>query len=219
MTLYVSLIVEGHSEAGGAAGRLLHRIWGELLGATVMLRVLPPSRCKRDSFLNTEHPEFAAKIEEAVLKLGQQLHRDPHGCGMLLVLLDAEADCPATLGPALLAAARGVRSDVDIACVFAKQMFENWIVAGASALEGIHDLPKPLPPRPTPENLSGAGWLDGHLRRQNRARKYKKTVDAEVFVRAMALQECRDTAPSFDKLCRELEARLPPPQAGAEPLG
>ncbi|MDY3556108.1 DUF4276 family protein [Gemmata sp. JC717] len=220
MTLYVSLIVEGHSEARGAVERLLHRIWSELFVSPMPLRVLPPSRCKRDSFLNPQHPEFVSKIEEAMLKLGQQLRRDPSGRGVLFVLLDAEADCPATLGPALLAAAKGVRSDADIACVLAKQMFENWIVAGASALASVNELPESLPPRPTPENGSGASWLDHQLRQRNKGRKYKKTVDAEVFVRAMDLHECRDNSRSFRKLLKELETRVPPPpQADPETEG
>ncbi len=59
--------------------------------------------------------------------------------------------------------------------------------------------------------------METHLRSVNKARKYKKTVDAETFVRAMALQECRANSPSFDKLCRELEAGLPQPSAKPEP--
>ena len=90
-------------------------------------------------------------------------------------------------------------------------MLENWIVAGASTLAGVHGLPNPLSLPENPEDGSGANWLERNLRATGRARKYKKTVDAEVFVRMMALQECRDSAPSFDKLCRELEARLSPP--------
>jgi hypothetical protein len=111
----------------------------------------------------------------------------------------------------LLAAATQVRSDAPIACVLAKRMLENWIVAGASTLAGVNGLPAPLPARDQFEDRSGAAWLEAQLRSKNKARKYKKTADAEAFVRAMALQECRDNAPSFDKLCRELAARLPKP--------
>jgi hypothetical protein len=88
-------------------------------------------------------------------------------------------------------------------------MLENWIVAGASTLAGVNGLPDPLPARDQFEERSGAAWLEAQLRSRNQARKYKKTADADVFVRAMNLQECRGNAPSFDKLCRELEARLP----------
>ncbi len=98
-----------------------------------------------------------------------------------------------------------------MSCVLAKQMLENWIVAGASTLAGVNDLPDPLPARGHFEDHSGAAWLETQLRSQSKSRKYKKTADAEAFIRTMDLQECRDNAPSFDKLCRELQARLPPP--------
>jgi hypothetical protein len=96
-------------------------------------------------------------------------------------------------------------------------MLENWIVAGASTLAGVNGLPDPLPARDQFEDRGGAAWLEAQLRSKNKARKYKKTDDAEVFIRRLALQECRDNAPSFDKLCRVLQARLPAPPAAPEP--
>ena len=210
MTLYVAPIVEGQTEAG-CVERLLHRIWTELLVAPVRLQVLSPSRGQRDALLKPTGTELPRKIEEANAKLAQCLRRDQHGRGLLLLLLDAERDCPAELAPQFLVAAQAVRSDVDITCVLAKSMLENWIVAGASTLAAVNGLPNALPTRDNPEDGSGTAWLEKQLRLQNKTRKYKKTVDAEAFVRAMALQECRTNAPSFDKLCRELEARLQPP--------
>jgi Domain of unknown function (DUF4276) len=106
-------------------------------------------------------------------------------------------------------ARKALPADAAVACVLAKRMLENWIVAGASTLAGVNDLPEPLPARDQFEDRSGVAWLEAQLRGRDKARKYKKKTDAAEFVRAMALQECRDNAPSFDKLCRELEARLP----------
>jgi len=128
---------------------------------------------------------------------------------MVLVLLDADDDCPMELAPRLLGSARKARSDADIACVIAKRMFENWIVAGASTLAGVNDLPDPLPARNQFEERSGVAWLDNQLRSRDRARSYRKGLDAKVFVQSMNLAECRTNSPSFDKLCRELEKRLP----------
>lgn len=216
MTFYLVPIVEGHTEAA-CVERLLHRVWNELLCATDRLQVLPASRGNRNALIDPEHPTFAAKIEEAFAKLAQRLSRDPSGQGMLLLLLDAEADCPAELAPRLLETATKVRSDACIACVMPKRMLENWIVAGASSLAGTNDLPEQLPTRSKFEDHSGASWLDDQLRAKNKARKYKKPVDAKEFIHRMALQECHDNAPSFRKLCRDLAAYLPhspaPPEA------
>jgi hypothetical protein len=137
----------------------------------------------------------------------------------LLILLDAEKDCPATLGPRLLDEARkSLPVDAPVACVLAKRMFEDWIVGGASTLAGVNELPNSLPARDQFEDRSGAKWLDDQLRTQDKSRKYNKVIDAQLFVRTMNLQECRDNCPSFDKLCRELETRLAPqPGIGDEP--
>jgi len=137
------------------------------------------------------------------------MKRDVAAQSLLLILLDAESDCPATLAPRLLSVARkALPADVPVACVLAKRMLENWIVAGASALGGVNDLPDPLPERDQFEDHSGVAWLDEQLRSRNRARKYKKTTDALEFVRAINLQECRANSPSFDKLCRTLESGI-----------
>jgi hypothetical protein len=210
MTLYIAPIVEGQTEVG-CIERLLQRIWTELLTALIRLQVLPPSRGKRDAQVNPDGPDLAEKIGEAHAKLAQRLRRDPSGRGLLLLLLDAEGDCPANLGPQLLEAARRIRGDVDISCVLAKRMLENWIVAGASTLAGVNELPDPLPARDQFEKRSGVAWLGAQLRSRNKSRKYKKTADAEAIVHAMDLKECQANAPSFEKLCRELQARVPQP--------
>jgi hypothetical protein len=208
MTFYIVPIVEGQCEVG-CIERLLQRIWVELLAGPSRLQVLPASRGKRDGLVNPSKGELAAKVEEAHAKLTRRLRGDSSSRGLLLLLLDAEGDCPAELAPKLLEAAKKARSDVDTICVLAKRMLENWIVAGASTLAGVHDLPDTLPARDQFEDRSGAAWLEAQLRSRNKARKYKKTADAEPFVRGMDLQECRANSPSFDKLCRELERRLP----------
>ena len=131
MTLYVVPIVEGQTEVG-CVERLLQRVWMELLAAPMRLQVLAPSRGKRDALISPTGTYLAEKIEEGYVKLSQRLRRDSAGRGLLLLLLDAEGDCPAELAPRLLKTARLARTDADIACVLAKRMFENWIVAGVS---------------------------------------------------------------------------------------
>jgi hypothetical protein len=218
MTLYVVPIVEGQTEAG-CVERLLQRVWNGLLASQERLQVLQPSRGKRDQLIDPGRSDLSDKIEEAHAKLSQQLRRDPAGRGLLLLLLDAEGDPPCTLAPRLLQSARDARGDADIACVLAKRMLENWITAGASSLAGVNGLPAPLRPPENPEDFSGAAWLDEQLRSRNRARKYKKTVDAVLFVQSMNLAESRANCPSFDKLCRELDARLPRPLEETEQGG
>jgi hypothetical protein len=214
MMFYIAPIVEGQCEVG-CIERLLQRTWTELLAGPNCLRVLPPSRGSRDALLQLERPDLAEKVEEAYIKLHRLLAYDSSSSGLLLLLLDAEDDCPAQLAPILLEAAKKIRSDADICCVLAKRMLENWIVAGASTLAGVNGLPAILPTRDRFEDRSGAKWLEQQLRSKDKARKYKKTEDAKLFVRVMDLEECRTNSPSFDKLCRELAKRLPPVEVPA----
>src|SRR5271166_1646366 len=123
MTLYIAPIVEGQTEAG-CIERLLQRIWAKLLGRPERLQVLPPSRGNRDALVHPSRADLAEKVEEAYANLSRRLGRDASGRGMLLLLLDAESDCPAELAPCLLSAARQARSDADIACVLAKRQLE-----------------------------------------------------------------------------------------------
>ena len=206
MTFYIVPIVEGQTEAG-CIERLLQRIW-EMLAVPFRLQVLPSSRGKRNALLDLAKPNLAHKVEEAHAKLARRLRVDSSSRGLLLLLLDAEDDCPAELAPKLLAAAKNARSDVDISCVLAKRMLENWILGGASKLAAVNGLPDILPARDQFEDRNGAVWLGEQLRSREPKRKYKKTVDAQQFVQAMNLTECRANCPSFDKLCRELETRI-----------
>jgi Domain of unknown function (DUF4276) len=210
MTFFVAPIVEGHSEVD-CVPRLLTRIWTELLGAEEPFEVAVPSRGKRDNLINPKLPDLAVKIHEAFAKLQDRIRRNPAANrGMVLLLLDAENDCPQKIVPPLLKNAGKVRSDADISCVIATKMIENWIVAGASTLAGVNGLPDPLPSRDQFEERSGVAWLAKQLRSKSRTRSYKKNVDAKIFVQSMDLSECRSNSPSFDKLCREFEKRMLP---------
>src|SRR5260370_40623517 len=101
MALYVVPIVEGQTEAG-CVERLLQRVWTDLLAGPMRLQVLAPSRGKRDALISPTGTDLANKIEEAHAKLSQRLRRDSSGKGLLLLLLDAEGECPAELAPRLL---------------------------------------------------------------------------------------------------------------------
>ena len=210
MTLYVACIVEGQTEQG-CLERLLQRTWTELLGRTERLQVLEPFRGPRDKLINSPS-DLIKTIEQSLQKLYAKAKRDPDPDAMklLLILLDAEGDCPATLAPQLFKLARDFApADVAVSCVMPKRMLENWIVAGASTLGGINNLPNPLPARDQFEERSGAAWLDEQLRVVSKTRKYKKVIDAKEFINCIDLNECRTNSPSFDKLCRELEKRVP----------
>lgn len=222
MTLYVVPVVEGQTEQG-CVEPLLHRIWADLLQQPERLQVVEPFRSHRDALVHANGQVLTEGVQKAFLKLQQKTRKDAEARLLLLILIDAEGDCPATLGPRLLQTARQARRDADIACVLAKRGLENWFKASAASLAGVSGLPNDLAVPVNPEEGSGDAWLTRQMQRQDRRRKYTKPGDAVELARRMDLRECRGNSPSFDKLCRELEARAPkPPQAmgtGDEPPG
>ncbi len=217
MTIYVALIVEGETEEL-CVKILLSRVWQHLPGASELatLAVLPPLVTKRSALVKATHPEMEESIERATRAIRRVTRRSPADTGFILILIDAEEDCPASLGPQLLKRAKLIRSDMDIACVLAKRELENWFKAAAASLAGVGGLPVDPVVSSDAEVGSGDAWLTAQKRRVDPKSEYKKPDDAVELAKAMDLAQCRANSPSFDKLCRELEARVPPPPAAPE---
>jgi hypothetical protein len=196
--LRVLPIVEGHGE-DNSVRILLQRIWGELLGGEYV-EVLKPIRGKRHQLVRAT--DLGKALNLAVLKLREPDRQDP---SMILVLLDADADLPCILGPNLLALAREIRADADVSCVIANIEYETWFVAAAESLGEFLDLPEGSGIPEDPERVRhGKGWIQ----RKFRGPRYSETIDQPAMTQAMDLTLCRQRSPSFDKLCRELEARF-----------
>jgi len=196
--LRVAPIVEGHGE-DNAIRILLQRVWMELLGGEY-IDVLKPLRVSKLKLVQPR--ELVRSVELAVrnLRLRTPVSGDP---AMVLILLDADQDAPCLLGPRLLEIARAQRADADIACVVANVEYETWFVASAQSLTDYLNVSRDnvLPDAPETARL-GKGWI------QRRRNKYSETLDQPAMTRAMDLALCRSKSPSFDKLCRDLEARL-----------
>ena len=219
MTIYVTPIVEGETERL-CVKILLSRIWRELIAGDEFapLAVLPPLVTKRSAFVKKTHPQIEESIGRSGEALQRVLRRCPTDKGFILILIDAEKDCPATLGPELMMRAKLVRGDMDIACVLVKRELENWFKAAAASLAGVGGLPIDLVASSDAEVGSGDAWLTAQKRRVDPKSVYKKPDDAVELAKAMDLAVCRVNSPSFDKLCRELADRVPaPPPVAPEP--
>jgi hypothetical protein len=123
--------------------------------------------------------------------------------GAILLLVDADDDCPATLGPSLLRRARQARTNMPIAVVLANREYEAWFLASAASLRSREGLPPDLEAPPEPEKVRDAkGWLS---RQMPQGRPYKETIHQLLFTRLFDLALAR-SADSFDKLCRDISA-------------
>ena len=128
------------------------------------------------------------------------------GKGLILILVDAEEDCQklGPLGPLLLERAKKARGDADIACVIANVMYETWLVAAAESLGKYLDLGGVAVPADPEGERCGKGWIKQRMK----SGKYTETADQAALTAAMDLRLCRKRCCSFDKLCRELKARM-----------
>lgn len=126
----------------------------------------------------------------------------------MLVLVDADDDCAATLGPRLLDVRRTARPDLPVAVVLAVTEFEAWFLAAAESLRGQRSLADDLVPPEDPEAVRDAkGWLQRH-RRDGLA--YTETADQPALAAVFDLETARERSPSFDKLWRDVEKlRIP----------
>lgn len=196
--LQVLPIVEGHGEER-AVRILLERLAQELRAGS-FVEILHPIRQPRTRLVKERH--LQRSVELAAVKLRQ---RTEDGVPQLiLLLLDAEEDPACTLAPQLLAWMRQSRSDFDCACVLAVHEYETWFVAAAESLGEHLDLEgETPPPDPEQERLRKA-WI----KKRFRGVSYSETIDQPAMTAQMDLKLCRERAPSFDKLCRELEQRL-----------
>jgi len=189
MTVVVVPIVEGEGEVA-AVPILLRRLCAWLTPEN-QVEVSKPIRVRRDRFLNREG-EFSRTLLLAADKARAE--------GWVLVLLDADDDCPKELGASILERARNIASHRQISVVLAKREFEAWFIAAADSLRGRRGLDDGLTSPPDPEAMRGAKeWLDKRMS----GKRYREVMDQPALASQFDLQQARDASRSFRKLCKE----------------
>lgn len=187
-------IVEGHGEVEAVPlllRRLVHRI-----DPACTIDVRRPIRVPRDKLL--KEIELRRYVELASRSAGPG--------GAVILLLDADDDCPAELGPELLARASAVSGGTPLAVIVAMREFEGWFLATATSLRNKRGLPGDLEPPPDPENIRDAkGWLQS---RRTDGFAYSPSTDQPALTAQMDLDQARARSESFDKLWRDVERLL-----------
>jgi hypothetical protein len=192
MTNIIS-IVEGDGEVS-ALPILLRRL-AEWKPATVMTHVLPPIRVRRDRFLNRDD-EFRKQLLLAAAKCGEG--------GWILIVLDADDDCPATAGADIFNRANRIAPHRKISVVLANREFEAWFIAAATSLHGHRGFSMEENERTDAETLRDAkGWMRRHMRGV-----YREILDQPAFSALLDLQLAHDNSRSFRKLCKEWQRNI-----------
>lgn len=192
MKVNLACIVEGHGETS-AVPVLLRRI-AAAIDTRIDLHIPNPIRMPRSKL--TIPGELEKAVQLAAGKVAP--------AGGLLILMDADDDCPATLAPSILARVHATRSDLPAAVVLPTREFESWFLAAA---ESLRDRFQPSQDRQTPVHAEEIRGAKEWLRERLLGGRYSPTVDQPALAAVFDLQQAR-SAPSFDKLWREMERLL-----------
>lgn len=193
MTTIVS-IVEGDGEVS-ALPILLRRLATER-GPVATVDIPQPIRVRRDKFLNKEG-EFRRQLLLAAAKCG--------GDGWILIVLDADDDCPATLGAQIYQRAQQYVPHRRLSVVLANREFEAWFIAAAQSLHGVRGFsiaPEERVEAETPRNAKG--WIRTHMPEKT----YSEILDQPAFTARIDLQQAFDNSRSFRQLCKEWQIHV-----------
>ncbi len=184
-------IVEGHSEVESIPV-LLRRLLAEW--SQYEVTIAKPVRVSRYKVVRPGELERACELAR----------RRPSGCDAILLVLDADDDCPKELAPALLRRARRASADTPAAVVLAKSEFEAWFLGSLESLRGVRGLAEMAVSPDRPEDIRDA---KGYLGRQmTGGRTYVEVDDQPALAGHFDLQSARQRCPSFDKFIRDVES-------------
>jgi hypothetical protein len=174
-------IVEGHAE--------VHSI--PVLMRRLGVEVARPFRVKRNQIVRP------GELERAVLlAVADRAH-----ASAVLVLLDADDDCPAELAPALLKRCRQV-TDLPVSVVFATRELEAWFLGGIQSLQGQRGIRADAAYEADPEAPRGAKERVEALMTSS----YVDVADQPALMAVLDVEAARQRCPSLDKLLRDLQA-------------
>jgi hypothetical protein len=184
-------IVEGHGEVTSVP-ILIRRIVSRY-APDLYVDVGRPIRDSRSGLVK------AGGVERTV-ELAARQTRPTDG---ILILLDADDDCPRKLAEALAGRARAARPDRAMAVVIANREYEAWFLAAAQSLRGKRGLANDMQAPPDPESIRDAkGWL-AHQATQGLS--YRPTIDQPALTNIFDLEQAY-SARSFRKLVKEIIA-------------
>lgn len=185
----IAAIVEGDGEV--LALPILLRRLNAQFNPGLWINPLRPIRVRRDRFLNREE-EFRRHLLLAAAKAGAS--------GWILVLLDADDDCPAELGRSILDKARRHVAHCKLSVVLANREFEAWFIASATSLDGVRGLAVPFADRKVEAEAyrDAKGWLGKRM-----VGSYNPILDQPALTQVFDLDEAQTRSRSFRKLCRE----------------
>jgi hypothetical protein len=202
-------IVEGHGEVG-AVPILIQRWLRFRRFHNVAVHVDGPVRASGQGAIKVPHDGENELGVEHYVEIA--LLRRPDA---ILVLLDADKECPKTLGPSLLVRARSlVPPGYPIGVVIAKSEYESWFLAAFPSTrfrQGLRDVGFTLSRQSLPTHVDVEAVADckRYVARLIGLKKYEETVHQKALTGILPFSKgIPQRSRSFRKLLKELDSLL-----------
>ena len=189
MSKAIALIVEGKAEVESVP--LLIRKLLARNGAHDV-SIARPFRVKRNRVVREGEMERAVQL---------CLNSRPNPVG-LIVLLDADDDCPARLGPTLLGRCRSV-TGLPVFVVLASRELESWFLGAKESLRGVRGIRGDATAPEDPEGIRGA---KERLSQNMMPGRYIEVDDQPALAARMDPEEAARLCPSFARFRSALHA-------------
>jgi hypothetical protein len=187
------LIVEGHAEVE-ALPVLMRRLLAE--SDRYEVSIARPVRVKRYQVVRPGELERAFELAR----------RRPEGCDAILLLLDADDDCPKEIAPGLIERAKSAGTGLPVAIVLAKSEFEAWFVGSLESLRGVRGIGETAISPESPEDVRDAkGYLSHQM---TSGRRYVEVDDQPALAKSFDFVSARQRCPSFDRFVRDVQEIL-----------
>jgi hypothetical protein len=193
----IVLIVEGEGEVS-AAPSLIHRIARHYELDQQYNVICPrPINLKGKGRFHNSKLDYEKSLKLAKFHIGEEK-------GAILVLLDADDDCPRQLAEGLLERTRSEGMDVPFGVVVANSEYETWFIAAFASLVEAPEagFKQPSEYLENPEEKRGAKeWLSKHRKSGD---PYKPTLHQNKLTKLFSLDAAFQNSRSFRKLCKEI---------------
>ena len=129
-------------------------------------------------------------------------------CAAILVVLDADSDCPQEKASVLVEKATALNLNVPVAIVYARSEYETWFICSLSQDKGkgIRErlrIPESVTAPSNVEDIRDAkGWLNRNMPSHV---AYKETSDQEHLTHHIDLELVHSESRSFRRLCHAVE--------------
>ncbi len=180
-------LVEGHGEV--EAVPVLIRRLAEAMGVA-HIAVGRPIRIPSDKLRRKEG------LQRAVLRV-----RSLPACGAALVLIDADDDCPKTLGPTLQQWVTEAAGDFPIAVVLANREYEARFLAALPSLRGHRGITAQSKWDKDAESVRGA--KEALSREMSGTRAYSEVIDQPALTARADWKAVHQRCRSFRKMAKE----------------